>query len=1530
MKGHTRYATLNVRRILLLIVLACLLAGGLAGIIFQSGSAAQDNSLRLNPKNSSITTTVISQDETWQGDLTGAKHPLAALASEQLHAEKEKSGYVIETDGAQSQCRTATREETQTMQQRDPEQQLHAITHEETAGLLHTQTQVQSGNGLKIILRTTPQLEQFPAAKAAFIRAAQHWESLIQTPITVVIDVDYGPTWFGVPYDSPNILGSTDEQYVVGSALYPAVRTSLIARASSTQESALYNQLPQSQIPTDIGATVAMGGASAVFRALGILDPIADPDGERANLGTPPAIGFNSAQPFDFDHSDGIASGKYDFDTTATHEIGHALGFTSEVGEKERVPSLPLRISPQDLFRFRPGATTATFSTTQRILSPGGEQVLFGGGSDIRLSTGRNDHVGGDGQQASHWKDIVLNGGRYIGIMHPRLDVGMHWEISENDLKALDLMGYQVNSNPVPTPTPGPNQQSVELKADDGVADTGVYSDGLMMVTRLTPPSYPATLQKLRFIFAPFQGQPDPTGKPVTLVFFTDPSGSGQPVPGTQLTRITTNVPGANISQFFEIAISNGPTINSGDFYVGFQASTPHQGVGFALDTSGQSSNRTFFSSSNGSSFSLLAPAMQVPSANAMIRAVVGVGGTPPTPTPTPGGDSLPLTSGMPQTFVLAAPPPNGALLGSPQYRIQVPSGATQLKVTLSGNQDVDLYARFGRLIDIQNNAAVADFKSESATGEESITITPGSSPALQAGTYYIAVGNFGPGEATATVTATVIGGPSPTPSPGGNTVALTSGVPQTGSVAASQQPGGGILGEPQYSIQIPSSASQLKVNLSGNQDVDLYVRFGNRIAIQNGALVADFRSESETGNESITITPGSSPALQTGTYYIGVVNWGSGTASFSVTATVSGGPTPTPTPPPTPTPTPVPAGNRVIRIGQAGGSPGGAVSVPVELASQGDENALGFSLTFDPSVLSNPQANLGSDAAGATLNANTNQVGSGRLGIALSLPTGQKFNAGTRQIVIVNFTIAGGASGSSTPVGFGDQPIAREISDVSARSLQASFTAGAVSLASGYEADVAPRPNGNGSVTITDWVQIGRFVAGQDAPSAGEFQRADCAPRDTRGNGSLTITDWVQAGRYAAGLDAPTSAGGPGSQGGGFAPTVALQRAQANAAMGARLVRISSGRFESGQQSSVVIELGAEGNENALGFSLNFDPAQLRFVSASVGKDVNGATLNINTSQAAAGRLGLALALPAGQTLVAGQRQIIVINFSVPAAGGTTTATISFGDQPVARELSDANANSLPVTFTSSTVTLMRSVASVSAASFTGQTLASEAIVAAFGQNLATQLAVAETLPLPTTLAGTTVMVRDSTGQERMAPLFFVAPTQINYQIPADVAPGEATVTITSGDGWVSTGMINIAAVAPGFFSAASSGQGVASAVAFRLKANGAQSYEPVAQWDAAQNRIVALPIDLGAEGDQVYLILFGTGFRHQSDLSAINIKVGDVETAALYAGPQGVYAGLDQLNLRIPRALAGRGEVDVAVAMNGAEANRVKIRIK
>lgn len=623
---------------------------------------------------------------------------------------------------------------------------------------------------------------------------------------------------------------------------------------------------------------------------------------------------------------------------------------------------------------------------------------------------------------------------------------------------------------------------------------------------------------------------------------------------------------------------------------------------------------------------------------------------------------------------------------------------------------------------------------------------------------------------------------------------------------------------------------------------------------------------------------------------------------------------------------------NRVVRVGMASGSPGGTAQVPIELVAQGNENALGFSLTFDPAMLSNPQAALGTDAAGASLNINGLQTGQGRFGIAVSLPSGQTFAAGTRQILVVSFAVAN-TPAASTNLGFGDQPIGREVVDATANTLAATYTGGAVTITTGYEADVAPRPNGNGNgaVTISDWVQVGRFIAGLDQASAGgEFQRADCAPKDTKGNGSLSVADWVQAGRYAAGLDPAVTAGGPTTA--AAAATPFIRHPPSAIRNQTRAVRVRAASIERGQQGTVTIELDAQGNENALGFSLNFDPAQLQFVSAALGSAATGAMLNVNDLQAAGGRVGVALALSAGQTFAAGTRQVVVLTWKASANGSGITTAVNFGDSPITRELSDPAATILPAAFTNGTVTVTRSAATVSAASFLGQPLASESIVSAFGGNLATKVEIAASLPLPTQLAGTTVKVKDSAGVERLAPLFFVAPGQVNYQIPPGTSAGTATVTIASGDGTISTGSALIASVAPGIFAANANGLGPAAAVALRVKADGSLVYEPAVRLDGASFVTVAIDLgpDLGNATDQVFLVLFGTGWRFRSQLAAVTVTMGGVNAEVLYAGDPGEFTGQDQINVRIPRSLIGRGELDVALTVDGQNANTVKINVK
>ena len=314
------------------------------------------------------------------------------------------------------------------------------------------------------------------------------------------------------------------------------------------------------------------------------------------------------------------------------------------------------------------------------------------------------------------------------------------------------------------------------------------------------------------------------------------------------------------------------------------------------------------------------------------------------------------------------------------------------------------------------------------------------------------------------------------------------------------------------------------------------------------------------------------------------------------------------------------------------------------------------------------------------------------------------------------------------------------------------------------------------------------------------------------------------------------------------------------------------------------------------------------------------------------------ALTCPANISMPAASGAGRVVTYPLPAAsdacyGGNTVcnpasgSTFPVGTTTVSCQRTATTGQTASCAFTVSVIE--NTVANVSAASFAGAELASESIVAAFGKGLATSIQAASVLPLPATLAGTQVLVRDSAGIERAAPLFFVSPAQINYQVPAGTAGGMATVLVTGGDGTVSTGTVRIASVAPGLFAADASGRGLAAATVLRVRADGSQNFEPVVTFDAAQNKFVAVPLDLGPATDQVFLVLFGTGLRFHSSLSAVTAKIGGLDATVVFAGTApGV--GLDQVNVSLPRNLLGRGEVDVGLTVDGKAANTVQVNIK
>ncbi|MEK6322316.1 MAG: VCBS repeat-containing protein [Acidobacteriota bacterium] len=170
--------------------------------------------------------------------------------------------------------------------------------------------------------------------------------------------------------------------------------------------------------------------------------------------------------------------------------------------------------------------------------------------------------------------------------------------------------------------------QTEELLTDDATEEVPGGGDGLLLVNRLTPSSYPATLLMIRIYFRQKPGLPSPLGQRIRLVAFLDPSASERP-PGFPALLLDQSVVIPQEGGFVDFPVV-GPTITAGDLYAGFQAPNPANGVLFSADTNGVQQQRAFLSTDNGLTF--VGPAgfgsgSDFRFANFLIRAVVSKGG---------------------------------------------------------------------------------------------------------------------------------------------------------------------------------------------------------------------------------------------------------------------------------------------------------------------------------------------------------------------------------------------------------------------------------------------------------------------------------------------------------------------------------------------------------------------------------------------------------------------------------------------------------------------------------------------------------------------------------------------------------------------------------------------------------------------------------------------------------------------------------------------------------------------------------------
>jgi uncharacterized protein (TIGR03437 family) len=217
--------------------------------------------------------------------------------------------------------------------------------------------------------------------------------------------------------------------------------------------------------------------------------------------------------------------------------------------------------------------------------------------------------------------------------------------------------------------------------------------------------------------------------------------------------------------------------------------------------------------------------------------------------------------------------------------------------------------------------------------------------------------------------------------------------------------------------------------------------------------------------------------------------------------------------------------------------------------------------------------------------------------------------------------------------------------------------------------------------------------------------------------------------------------------------------------------------------------------------------------------------------------------------------------------------------------------------------------------------TVAPDELVSAFGTGLTTSRASTTSASFPTSLAGTTATLVDSANTSYPVPLAFVSPGQINYVVPSAAQPGAATLTINSADGSKTTGVVLVASVDPGLYSANATGKGGAAGFAVCSgPCSGWSGRQPNGQfvqelYTCNAGNCTPQPIRLQEPSDTVVLELFGTGMRHVASPAAVTATINGQTFPVQFAGAQGQFTGEDQINVPLAYNLSASGTVSLTL---------------
>jgi uncharacterized protein (TIGR03437 family) len=223
-----------------------------------------------------------------------------------------------------------------------------------------------------------------------------------------------------------------------------------------------------------------------------------------------------------------------------------------------------------------------------------------------------------------------------------------------------------------------------------------------------------------------------------------------------------------------------------------------------------------------------------------------------------------------------------------------------------------------------------------------------------------------------------------------------------------------------------------------------------------------------------------------------------------------------------------------------------------------------------------------------------------------------------------------------------------------------------------------------------------------------------------------------------------------------------------------------------------------------------------------------------------------------------------------------------------------------------------------VNGASFTAS-LSPGTFAAIFGQNLSMSTIQAATTPWPTTLGGAQVSVGG-----KSAALSFASPTELNIQIPVDVAPGSVQVTVTVPGKGSASATVTLASYSPGIFTQDGSQHGPG------LIQHGKDSSNVTAQSPAQPGEtLVVYAVGLGPTNPAVATGAASPGTPSPATTTAQpTVSVGGQQASVSFSGLTPGQVSLYQVSFTLPTSAPG-GNLPVTLSIGGQTSDTVTLTV-